>query len=210
MVIPLDAGWNDLGAWDAIWEVQAKDGQGNALSGDILTACVQDSYIQAQSRLVAVAGVKDIVVVETADAVLVTQRSKVQSVKHLVQQLQDQGREEGILHRLVYRPWGSYESLSCRPGYQVKHIVVNAGAVLSLQLHHKRAEHWIALRGVARVTCDDKEFELQPGESTYIPIGSKHRLTNNSDEAIEIIEVQIGEYLGEDDIVRFEDRYGRV
>ena len=210
VVIPLDAGWNDLGAWDAIWEVQAKDGQGNALSGDILTAGVQDSYIQAQSRLVAVAGVKDIVVVETADAVLVTQRSKVQSVKHLVQQLQDQGREEGILHRLVYRPWGSYESLSCRPGYQVKHIVVNAGAVLSLQLHHKRAEHWIALRGVARVTCDDKEFELQPGESTCIPIGSKHRLTNNSDEAIEIIEVQIGEYLGEDDIVRFEDRYGRV
>jgi len=210
VVIPLDAGWNDLGAWDAIWEVQDKDAQGNALSGDVLTADVQDSYIQAQSRLVAVAGVKDVVVVETADAVLVTQRSKVQSVKHLVQQLQDQGREEGILHMLVYRPWGSYESLSCRSGYQVKHIVVNAGASLSLQLHHKRAEHWIALKGVALVTCDDKEFELQPGESTYIPIGSKHRLTNNSDEAIEIIEVQIGEYLGEDDIVRFEDRYDRV
>ena len=210
VVIPLDAGWNDLGAWDAIWKVQDKDAQGNALSGDVLTADVQNSYIQAQSRLVAVAGVKDVVVVETADAVLVTQRSNVQSVKHLVQQLQNQGREEGMLHRLVYRPWGSYESLSCRPGYQVKHIVVNAGAVLSLQLHHKRAEHWIALRGVARVTCDDKEFELQPGESTYIPIGSKHRLTNNSDEAIEIIEVQIGKYLGEDDIVRFEDRYGRV
>lgn len=210
VVIPLDAHWNDLGAWDAIWEVQDKDEQGNALSGDVLTADVQDSYIQAQSRLVAVAGVKDVVVVETADAVLVTQRSQVQSVKHLVQQLQDQGREEGILHRLVYRPWGSYESLSCRSGYQVKHIVVNAGASLSLQLHHKRAEHWIALKGVALVTCDDKEFELQLGESTYIPIGSKHRLTNNSDAAIEIIEVQIGEYLGEDDIVRFEDRYDRV
>jgi len=210
VVIPLDAHWNDLGAWDAIWEVQDKDEQGNALSGDVLTADVQDSYIQAQSRLVAVAGVKDVVVVETADAVLVTQRSQVQSVKHLVQQLQDQGREEGILHRLVYRPWGSYESLSCRRGYQVKHIVVNAGASLSLQLHYKRAEHWIALKGVALVTCDDKEFELQPGESTYIPIGSKHRLTNNSDAAIEIIEVQIGEYLGEDDIVRFEDRYDRV
>jgi len=210
VVIPLDAHWNDLGAWDAIWEVQDKDAQGNALSGDVLTADVQDSYIQAQSRLVAVAGVKDVVVVETADAVLVTQRSNVQSVKHLVQQLQDQGREEGILHRLVYRPWGSYESLSCRRGYQVKHIVVNAGASLSLQLHYKRAEHWIALKGVALVTCDDKEFELQLGESTYIPIGSKHRLTNNSDAAIEIIEVQIGEYLGEDDIVRFEDRYDRV
>ncbi|MBL4572801.1 MAG: mannose-1-phosphate guanylyltransferase/mannose-6-phosphate isomerase [Gammaproteobacteria bacterium] len=210
VVVPLDAGWNDLGAWDSMWEVQAKDEHGNALSGDVLTFDVRDSYIQSQSRLVAVAGIRDIVVVETADAVLVTQRSQVQSVKHLVQQLQDHEREEGTLHRLVYRPWGSYESLSSRPGYQVKHIVVNAGASLSLQLHHKRAEHWTALKGVALVTCDNKEFELQPNESTYIPVGSKHRLTNPSNEAIEIIEVQIGEYLGEDDIVRFEDRYDRV
>ncbi|MEX0965176.1 MAG: mannose-1-phosphate guanylyltransferase/mannose-6-phosphate isomerase [Pseudohongiellaceae bacterium] len=210
VVVPLAAGWNDLGAWDAIWEVQAKNEQGNAISGDVLTADVQDSYIQSQSRLVAVAGMRDVVVVETADAVLVTQRSKVQSVKHLVQQLQDQGREEGSLHRLVYRPWGSYETLCRRPGYQVKHIVVNAGASLSLQSHQKRAEHWTALKGVSRVSCDDKEFELHPNESTYIPLGSKHRLTNLSDERIEIIEVQIGEYLGEDDIVRFEDRYDRV
>jgi len=210
VVVPLDAGWNDLGAWDALWEVRDKDEHGNAVSGDVLTADVQDSYIQAQSRLVAVAGIKDVVVVETADAVLVTQRSRVQSVKHLVQQLQDLGREESTLHRLVYRPWGSYESLSSRPGYQVKHLVVNAGASLSLQMHHKRAEHWTALKGVALVTCDNREFELQPNESTYIPVGSKHRLTNPSDEPIEIIEVQIGDYLGEDDIVRFEDRYDRV
>ena len=210
VVVPLEAGWNDLGAWDAMWEVQAKDEQGNALSGDVLTFDVQDSYIQSQSRLVAVAGVRDVVVVETADAVLVTQRSQAQSVKHLVNQLQDHEREEGTLHRLVYRPWGSYESLSSRPGYQVKHLVINAGASISLQLHHKRAEHWIGLKGVALVTCGNKEFELQPNESTYIPVGSKHRLTNTSNQPVEIIEVQMGEYLGEDDIVRFEDRYDRV
>tara|TARA_B110000858_G_scaffold66259_1_gene76849 strand:- start:6953 stop:8368 length:1416 start_codon:yes stop_codon:yes gene_type:complete len=210
VVVPLEAGWNDLGAWDALWEVQAKDEQGNAKSGDVLTFDVTDSYIQSQSRLVAVAGMRDVVVVETADAVLVTQRSEVQSVKHLVQQLQEHDREESMLHRLVHRPWGSYESLSSRPGYQVKHLIINAGASISLQLHHKRAEHWTALKGVALVTCDNKEFELQPNESTYIPVGSKHRLTNTSNEPVEIIEVQIGDYLGEDDIVRFEDRYNRV
>jgi mannose-1-phosphate guanylyltransferase/mannose-6-phosphate isomerase len=210
VVVPLEAGWNDLGAWDAMWEVRAKDEQGNALSGDVLTFDVQDSYIQSQSRLVAVAGIRDVVVVETADAVLVTHRCAAQSVKHLVQQLQDHEREEGTLHRLVYRPWGSYESLSSRPGYQVKHLVINAGASISLQLHHKRAEHWTALKGVALVTCDNKEFELRPNESTYIPVGSKHRLTNAGNEPLEVIEVQIGEYLGEDDIVRFEDLYNRV
>ncbi len=210
VVIPLAAGWNDLGAWDAIWDVQPKDGQGNAISGDVLIADVKNSYIEAQSRLVAVAGVNDVVVVETADAVLVTQRSQVQSVKRLVQQLHDKDREESTLHRLVYRPWGSYEILSKRPGYQVKHLVVQAGASISLQLHHKRAEHWTALKGVAVVTCDDREFKLHPNESAYIPVGSKHRLTNTSDEPVEIIEVQIGEHLSEDDIVRFEDRYDRV
>jgi mannose-1-phosphate guanylyltransferase/mannose-6-phosphate isomerase len=210
VVVPLEAGWNDLGAWDAMWEVQAKDEQGNAISGDVLTEDVQDSYIQSQSRLVAVAGIRDVVVVETADAVLVTQRSQAQSVKHLVKQLQDHEREEGTLHRLVYRPWGSYEILSSRPGYQVKHLIVNAGASISLQLHHKRAEYWTVLKGVALVTCGNKEFELQPNESTYIPVGSKHRLTNTSNQPVEIIEVQMGEYLGEDDIVRFEDRYDRV
>jgi mannose-1-phosphate guanylyltransferase/mannose-6-phosphate isomerase len=210
VVVPLEAGWNDLGAWDALWEVRDKDEQGNALSGDVVTFDVKNSYIQSQSRLVAVAGIRDVVVVETADAVLVTDRSQAQSVKKLVQQLQDQQREESALHRLVYRPWGSYESLGSRPGCQVKHIVVNAGASLSLQLHHKRAEHWIVLKGVALVTCDNKEFELRPNESTYIPVGSKHRLTNPSNNPIEIIEVQIGEYLGEDDIVRFEDLYNRV
>lgn len=209
-VVPLDAGWSDLGAWDAIWEMQAKSEQGNAISGDVIVADVQNSLIQSSTRLVAVAGVSDIVVVETADAIMVTQRDRAQSVKELVRLLHEQEREESVLHSLVYRPWGSYESLSSRPGYQVKHIKVNAGASLSLQLHHKRAEHWVGLKGVAVVTCDDREFELHPNESTHIPLGSKHRLTNNSSEPIEIIEVQIGDYLGEDDIVRFEDRYDRV
>jgi mannose-1-phosphate guanylyltransferase/mannose-6-phosphate isomerase len=141
---------------------------------------------------------------------LVTHRSQAQSVKHLVKQLQDNEREEGTLHRLVYRPWGSFECLSSRLGYQIKHLIVNAGASISLQLHHKRAEYWTVLKGVALVTCDNKEFQLQPNESTYIPVGSKHRLTNASNEPVEVIEVQIGEYLGEDDIVRFEDLYSRV
>ncbi len=210
VVVPLDAGWNDLGAWDAMWEARAKDEHGNALFGDVLSFDVQDSYIQSESRLVAVAGVRDVVVVETADAVLVTHRSQAQSVKHLVKQLQDHEREEGTLHRLVYRPWGSYECLSSRPGYQVKHLIVNAGASISLQLHHKRAEWWTVLNGVALVTCDNEDFQLQPHESTYIPVGSKHRLTNASNEPVEVIEVQIGKYLGEDDIVRFEDQYSRV
>jgi mannose-1-phosphate guanylyltransferase/mannose-6-phosphate isomerase len=210
VVVPLAAGWNDLGAWDAMWGVRVKDEHGNALSGDVLTFDVQGSYIQSESRLVAVSGVRDVVVVETADAVLVTHRSQAQSVKHLVKKLQNHEREEGTLHRLVYRPWGSYECLSSRPGYQVKHLIVNAGASISLQLHHKRAEYWTVLKGVALVTCDNKEFQLQPNESTYIPVGSKHRLTNASNEPVEVIEVQIGKYLGEDDIVRFEDQYNRV
>lgn len=210
VVVPLEAGWNDLGAWDAVWEVQPKDDQGNSISGDVLTEDVEGSYIESQSRLVAVAGIRDVVVVETSDAVLVTQRSSVQSVKHLVEQLQEANREESTLHRLVYRPWGSYETLSNRPGYQVKHIIVNAGASISLQLHQKRSEHWTSLKGVALVTCDDKEFELHPNESTYIPMGAKHRLSNTGEEPIEIIEIQLGEYLGEDDIIRFEDLYNRV
>ncbi len=209
-VVPLNAGWNDLGAWDAMWDTQEKNNQGNVLTGDVIVEEVLDSYIQSQSRLVAVAGVQDVVVVETADAVLVADKSRLQSIKQLVGQLQQQEREESIHHRLVYRPWGSYESLCCRPGYQVKHIIVNTGASLSLQLHHKRSEHWTVIKGVALVTCDEKEFELGENESTFIPLGSKHRLTNNGNEPIEIIEVQIGEYLGEDDIVRFEDRYDRV
>ena len=209
-VIPLDAGWNDLGSWDALWQVDEKDDAGNVTSGDVLTVEVANSYIQSQSRLVAAVGLEDTVIVETADAVLVANKSRVQSVKQIVDQLTSMAREEGVSHRLVYRPWGSFESLASGDGYQVKHIVVNPGASLSLQLHHQRAEHWTVIKGQGRITCGDREFVLQTNESTFIPLGSKHRASNPETTPLEIIEVQIGDYLGEDDIVRFEDKYGRV
>lgn len=208
-VIPLDAGWNDLGAWDALWETAEKDGDGNALHGDVLTAETRNSYIEAGHRLVTTVGVEDCIVVETADAVLVADRARSQEVKQIVEQLKDKEREEAESHTLVYRPWGSYESLGVGDNYQVKHIVVKPGAALSLQKHHHRAEHWTVIKGTGVVVCDDKEFELGVNESTFIPLGSKHRLSNPGDEPVEIVEVQVGDYLGEDDIVRFEDRYGR-
>ena len=210
VVIPLDAGWSDLGAWDAIWDVREKDSAGNAISGDVITEDVSNSYIQAQSRLVAAAGIENAIIVETADVVLVVDKSKAQSVKLLVQQLESLNRDESINHRLVYRPWGSYETLETRPGYQLKHIVVDPGASLSLQTHKQRAECWTVIKGVALVTCEDREFELGLHETTFIPLGSKHRLTNKGEEPIEIIELQVGDYLGEDDIVRYEDMYDRV
>ena len=209
-VVPLDAGWNDLGAWDAIWKVQDKDGDGNVISGDVLSVEVVNSYIQSQSRLVAAVGMEDVVIVETADAVLVANKAKVQAVKQIVEQLEAAKRSESINHTLVNRPWGSYESLALGDGYQVKHIVVNPGASLSLQLHHHRAEHWTVIKGAGLIRCDDKEFTLNANESTFIPLGSKHRLSNPGAETVELIEVQIGDYLGEDDIVRFEDIYGRA
>lgn len=210
VVLPLDAGWNDLGAWDAVWKVHPKDSAGNVSSGDVLLEQTGNSYVLAQSRLVAAVGLQDTIIVETADAVLVAHKDRVQSVKKIVAQLQEQGREEAVAHTLVYRPWGSYQSLAVGAGYQVKHIIVNPGAQLSLQMHHRRAEHWTAIKGTGVVTCDDREFNLSPNESTYIPLGAKHRLSNPGTEPVEIIEVQVGSYLGEDDIVRFEDRYGRV
>jgi mannose-1-phosphate guanylyltransferase/mannose-6-phosphate isomerase len=169
-----------------------------------------NSYIQSQSRLVAAVGMEDVVIVETADAVLVANKAKVQAVKQIVEQLEAAKRSESINHTLVNRPWGSYESLALGDGYQVKHIVVNPGASLSLQLHHHRAEHWTVIKGAGLIRCDDKEFTLNANESTFIPLGSKHRLSNPGAETVELIEVQIGDYLGEDDIVRFEDIYGRA
>ena len=209
-VIPLDAGWNDLGAWNALWDIEDKDDSGNAVTGDVLTEDVQDSYIQAQSRLVAAVGVEDTVIVETSDAVLVANKDKVQNVKKILEKLEAADRKERISHNLVYRPWGSYESLACGNGYQVKHIVVHPGESLSLQLHHRRAEHWTVIKGTGLVTCDDQEISLGKNESIFIPLGSRHRLANPGTEPVEIIEVQVGDYLGEDDIVRFEDKYGRI
>lgn len=210
VVVPLDAQWNDLGAWNSLWETAAKDASLNVLSGDVFCEDVKGSYIRAESRLVAAVGVEDLIIIETADAMLVSARDRVQDVKRIVQQLEKAGRAESVNHVLVYRPWGSYESLAIGKGYQVKHIVVKPGASLSLQLHHHRAEHWIVVKGSATVTCDERVFTLEANESTFIPRGSKHRLQNQTSETVELIEVQTGNYLGEDDIVRFDDIYGRA
>lgn len=209
-MVSMDAGWNDLGAWDALWDVDEKDTDGNVVAGDVLTEQVSNSYIQANSRLVAAVGVDGAVIIETPDAVLVADKQGAQAVKQIVDQLVASDREENKSHTKVYRPWGSYESLVNREGYQVKHIIVNPGEALSLQLHHHRAEHWTVIKGKGVVTCDDSEITLGVNESTFIPLGSKHRLSNPFDETVEIVEVQVGDYLGEDDIVRFEDKYGRI
>jgi len=208
-VVPLDAGWSDLGAWSAIWEVGESCGDGNVSKGDVLSHNCSNSLFHSEHRLVAGVGLKDILVVETADAVMVAHKDHAQDVKKIVEQLKADKRSERLVHRQVYRPWGSYESIDVGERFQVKRIVVKSGAALSLQMHHHRAEHWIVVKGTARVTCGDREFLLSENQSTYIPIGEKHRLENPGTMPLEIIEVQSGSYLGEDDIVRFEDRYGR-
>ncbi|MAT93366.1 MAG: mannose-1-phosphate guanylyltransferase/mannose-6-phosphate isomerase [Halioglobus sp.] len=208
-VVSLDCGWSDVGAWSALWDVAERDPDDNVCKGDVILDNCSGSYIRSDSRLVAATGVQNLVVVETPDAVLVAPRDQVQDVKGIVNRLKEQARPEASLHRRVYRPWGSYESLVSAERFQVKRIVVNPGQTLSLQMHHHRAEHWIVVKGTAEVTCEDKVFMLGEDESTYIPLGHKHRLANPGQIPLEIIEVQSGSYLGEDDIVRFEDVYGR-
>jgi mannose-1-phosphate guanylyltransferase/mannose-6-phosphate isomerase len=208
-VVALDCGWSDVGAWSALWDVADRDQNGNVSKGDVILDNCSNSYVRSESRLVAATGIDDLVVVETADAILVADRNKVQDVKRIVNRLKEQQRPEISLHRKVYRPWGSYESLIVSDRFQVKRIIVEAGQSLSLQLHHHRAEHWIVVQGTAEVTCEDKIFMLGEDESTYIPLGHKHRLANPGRIPLEMIEVQSGTYLGEDDIVRFEDNYGR-
>lgn len=208
-VVSLDCGWSDVGAWSALWDVAPRDSDGNASRGDVLLDNCSGSYFYSDSRLVAATGVENLVVVETADAVLVADKAKVQDVKQLVNALKAQERPEVSLHRRVYRPWGSYESLVTSERFQVKRIIVTPGQKLSLQMHHHRAEHWIVVQGTAEVTCDDKVFMLGEDESTYIPLGTRHRLANPGRIPLELIEVQSGTYLGEDDIVRFDDQYGR-
>ena len=208
-MIELNAGWNDLGAWEAVWQVAKKDASGNASSGDTILSDCTDTLVHATSRLVSVVGLNDVVVVETADAVLVTERTRSQDVKKIVAQLQHEKRGEQILHRKVHRPWGWYDSIDAGPRFQVKRILVKPGASLSLQMHHHRAEHWIVVSGTAEVTNGEQVIMLSENQSTYIPLGQKHRLANPGRVPLEIIEVQSGSYLGEDDIVRFEDTYGR-
>ncbi|WP_175830752.1 mannose-1-phosphate guanylyltransferase/mannose-6-phosphate isomerase [Burkholderia cepacia] len=210
VVAAADLGWNDIGSWSALADIANADDQGNALIGDIFTDSVKNSYIRAEHRMVAALGLDNIVVVETADAVLVAHRDKAQDVKKIVEWLNASGRHESVTHRRVIRPWGSYEGIDQGDRFQVKRIIVNPGAQLSLQMHHHRAEHWIVVKGTAMVTNGDKEIMLTENQSTYIPLGATHRLTNPGKIPLELIEVQSGAYLGEDDIVRFEDTYGRA
>ena len=209
-MVSLAAGWNDLGAWDAVWQVAGKDADGNAQVGDVMLQDSRNTLVHASSRLVSVVGLDDVVVVETADAVMVADRSRSQDVKKIVSQLGACDRHEHTLHRKVHRPWGWYDSIDAGPRFQVKRIMVKPGATLSLQMHHHRAEHWIVVTGTAEVTCGDKKLLLTENQSTYIPLGQTHRLANPGKVDLEIIEVQSGSYLGEDDIVRFEDTYGRT
>lgn len=208
MVLPVDIGWNDVGSWSALWEVSEQDADGNAHHGEVIAVDSHRNYAYSR-RLVALVGVDDLVVVETDDAVLVARKDRVQQVKDVVARLKADDRSHAVLHREVHRPWGSYDSIDQDDGFQVKRIKVKPGGRLSLQSHRHRAEHWIVVRGTARVTRDNDVFELHANQSTYIPLGAKHRLENPGTETLELIEVQSGDYLGEDDIVRYEDVYGR-
>ncbi len=209
-VVPVSCGWSDIGSWSSLWSVAERDGDGNRYEGDVIAVDTRDSLVRASDRrMIATIGVEDLVIVDTADATLVARKDRVQDVKAVVDRLKAAGRTEHLFHRRVYRPWGSYDSIGVGSRFQVKKIVVKPGAALSLQKHAHRAEHWIVVSGVAEVTCDDKVFDLHENESTYIPLGSVHRLRNRGTEPVELIEVQSGHYLGEDDIVRLEDVYGR-
>lgn len=207
-VVPADMGWSDVGSWDALWDIEEKTPEGNVLDGDVVAADVTDTYVKAEHRMVAALGVRDLVIVETADAVLVANRSAAQDVKVLVDKLKSGNRTEHAFHRKVYRPWGTYEGIDVGERHQVKRLTVNPGQKLSLQLHHHRAEHWIVVSGTARVTCGDKVILLTENQSTYIPLGEKHRLENPGLVPLQLIEVQSGNYL-KNNIVRFEDVYNR-
>ena len=209
-VLPIDVGWNDVGSWSALWQVAQQDGDGNAHHGDVLALDCHDTLAWADRRLVAMIGLRDVVVVDSDDSLLVAHKDHVQEVKAVVAKLKAAGRPESSLHRKVYRPWGAYDSIDMGERFQVKRITVNPGAALSLQMHHHRAEHWIVVSGTAEVTRGDEVLLLSENQSTYIPLGVTHRLRNPGKVALELIEVQSGSYLGEDDIVRFEDVYGRT
>jgi len=209
IVLPLDVGWSDVGSWSSLFDALPADDDGNVLQGDVLTHDTHDCYVHSTSRLVAVVGMEDHIVVETKDAILVAPKDRVQDVKELVAHIKKSGRTESALHREVFRPWGSYDSIDGGDRFQVKRLTVKPGGVLSLQMHHHRAEHWIVVQGAARITRNDETFLLAENESTYIPVGATHRIENPGKVPLHIIEVQSGSYLGEDDIVRFEDNYGR-
>ena len=209
-VVPLDAGWSDVGSWSALWDISEKNIEGNVLQGDAVAEGISNTLVRAEHRLVAAVGVENLIIVETKDAVLVVHKDKVQDVKKVVEKIKSDGRHEHISHREVYRPWGVYDSIDSGPRYQVKRITVKPGAKLSVQMHYHRAEHWIVVSGTAKVTRGSETFLLTENQSTYIPVGEVHALENPGTVPLELIEVQSGSYLGEDDIVRLEDRYGRL
>lgn len=209
VVVPLDANWNDVGSWSALWDIQNKDDQGNVIQGDVITVKSQNNYVFSESRLVSLLGVDNLVVIETKDAILVADKSKVQDIKKIVETIKEQGRTEHFCHREVYRPWGKYDSIDHAERYQVKRITVKPGQKLSIQMHHHRSEHWIVVNGTAKIHKGKESFLLTENQSTYIPLGEIHALENPGKVQLELIEVQSGSYLGEDDIVRFEDLYGR-
>ena len=210
IVVPMDAGWNDIGSWTSLWDISEKDENGNAFVGDVLSEDTSNSYVRGGERLIATVGIDDLVIVDSKDALLVASKDRVQEVKKIVQKLKDEKRSEFEFHREVYRPWGKYDSIDNGERYQVKRITVKPGAKLSVQMHHHRAEHWIVVSGTANVTKGEETILLSENESIYIPLGVVHALENPGKVELELIEVQSGSYLGEDDIVRFEDLYGRV
>ncbi len=209
-VVACDIGWSDVGAWSSLWSLRKRDENGNVLQGDVMIHDSHDSFVRGEKGLTALVGVRNLVVVVTEDAVLVADKGRAQDVKAIVDQLKSSGRPELFDHKVVFRPWGSYQGIDAGDGYQVKHIMVKPGGRLSLQSHRKRAEHWVVVQGTAKVTCDDKVFLLHENQSTFIPLGAKHRLENPGKQPLRLIEVQSGSYLGEDDIVRYDDAYGRV
>lgn len=210
VVLPMDAGWSDIGSWSSLWDVSQKDSNGNATHGDVMLHNSNNSYVRTEGKLVAAIGVDDLVIVSTKDVAMVAHKESVKDVKNIAERLKHNSHSEWETHREVYRPWGKYDSIDRGEGYQVKHITVKPGAKLSVQMHHHRAEHWVVVSGKAIVTKGDETFSLSENESTYIPIGVVHSLQNPSEELLELIEVQLGGYLGEDDITRFEDIYGRT
>ena len=210
IVLPLEVGWSDIGSWESMWNVSNKDDQGNVSLGKVICQDVKNSYFRSEGRLVVGIGVEDLIVIETQDAVFISKKNQSQKVRNIVEILENKGKAEATSHKTIFRPWGHYTSIAEDSNWQVKKISVKPGEALSLQLHNQRTEHWIVVNGTASVEINGKVSTLRKNESTYIPLGSKHRLSNQGEETLILIEIQSGDYLGEDDIVRFEDKYGRI
>tara|TARA_B100000401_G_C52766496_1_gene700946 strand:- start:112 stop:768 length:657 start_codon:yes stop_codon:yes gene_type:complete len=209
-VLPLNAGWTDIGSWNSVWEISQKDEHGNVIKGNVLAKNTRNCYLRSEKRLITTLGIEDLIIIETSDAILVARKKESQEVKNIVEVLKKESIPEGQDHKKIYRPWGFYESIVDEERWQVKLINVKPGEKLSLQMHHHRSEHWIVVSGTAKVEIDEKEITLHENQSSYIPLGSKHRLSNPGKIPLKLIEVQSGSYLGEDDIERFEDNYGRI